>query len=375
MSVNTFSLLDSPSTSSITKNNPNSLTPTIKKYKDMKIAIYGAGSLGVVLGAYLAKSGLSVDLIPHNPEHVNALNTNGAKVIGTTHFCVPVTALLPEEMTSGYDFIILLTKQHHNTEIAMDILPLLKADGVLCTLQNGLPEPELAEIVGETHLIGGIVSWGATLQAPGVSELTSMPHSMSFKIGRINGSVDDKLLALKEILELMCPTSISANILIIRWNKLLINASCSGLSAVLGCTFGEVIENKLSRQYALHIIKECIDIARASGIDVTKTQDGKMAKMFYFNHYPKYLLTSLLIRLAIKPHKLLKASMLQDLEKGKACEVDYINGSVCAYGKRLHIPTPYNDQIVEIIHGIENHEYTFNFANLDLLLPVMQLNK
>lgn len=351
------------------------LKSNTKDYKDMKIAIYGAGSLGVVLGAYLAKGGLSVHLIHHNPEHVDALNTNGAKVMGTTNFCVPVTALLPEQMTSGYDFIILLTKQHHNTEIAMEVLPLLKADGVLCTLQNGLPEPGLAEIVGEEHLIGGIVSWGATLQSPGVSELTSVPHSMSFKIGRMDGSVDDKLLALKEILELMCPTIISTNILIIRWNKLLINASCSGLSAVLGCTFGEVVENKLSRNYALHIIKECIDVAKASGINVTNDQDGKMAKMFYFNHYPKYLLASLFVYLGIKPHKLLKASMLQDLEKGKVCEVDYINGIVCAYGKRLHIPTPYNDQIVEIIHGIENHKYTYSFSNLDLLLPIMQLNE
>lgn len=64
----------------------------------MRLAIYGAGSLGVVLGAYLSKAGIEVELINRNPEHVRALNEKGACVEGEASFCAPVRALLPQEM-------------------------------------------------------------------------------------------------------------------------------------------------------------------------------------------------------------------------------------------------------------------------------------
>ena len=65
----------------------------------MRIAIYGAGSLGTVLGAYLTKNGVPVDLVNHNKAHVEALKTNGARITGTVDMTVPVSALLPEEMS------------------------------------------------------------------------------------------------------------------------------------------------------------------------------------------------------------------------------------------------------------------------------------
>ena len=83
----------------------------------MKTAIYGAGSLGTVLGAYLAKAGVDVDLITRNREHVEALNRDGAKIIGTVNMTVPVHALTPDEMTEKYELIILLTKQLDNVNV------------------------------------------------------------------------------------------------------------------------------------------------------------------------------------------------------------------------------------------------------------------
>ena len=58
--------------------------------------------------------------------------------------------------------------------------------------------------------------------------------------------------------------------------------------------------------------------------------------------------------------------MLQDLEKGRKCEIDAINGVVCAYGKKFGVPTPYNDKVCEIVHGIEDGKYTYSFDNVKL---------
>ena len=72
----------------------------------------------------------------------------------------------------------------------------------------------------------------------------------------------------------------------------------------------------------------------------------------------------MIIPVAIKKHARLKASMLQDLEHGKATEVDAINGVVSAFGRKVGVPTPMNDKVVDIVHRIEKGELSASFDNL-----------
>ena len=80
--------------------------------------------------------------------------------------------------------------------------------------------------------------------------------------------------------------------------------------------------------------------------------------------FSKEYISFLIIPIAIKKHRLLKASMLQDLEKGRICEIDGINGIICKYGKKYQSPTPYNDMVVNIIHEIEQSKIKPSFDNL-----------
>ena len=73
----------------------------------MRIAIYGAGSLGTILGAFISKAGVSIELINRNKAHIEALKKEGARVIGTVNFTQKVTAYTPEEMSGKYDIIFL----------------------------------------------------------------------------------------------------------------------------------------------------------------------------------------------------------------------------------------------------------------------------
>lgn len=333
----------------------------------MKTAIYGAGSLGTVLGAYLAKAGVDVDLITRNREHVEALNRDGAKIIGTVNMTVPVHALTPDEMTEKYELIILLTKQLDNVNVLKKLQKNMTDDCIVCTLQNGLPELSVSEVVGEDRTMGCTVAWGATLHGKGVSEFTSEPDSMSFGLGRMNGQKDEKLMQVKALLEKMCPVEVEDNFMGVRWSKLLINAAFSGMSAVIGGTFGDAAENKTSRVCCQNLIKECIDVAAAAGIKIEPVQGKDIVKLLdYKGNGIKKKISFALIPICIKKHRLLKASMLQDLEKGKKCEVDAINGVVCAYGRKYGVPTPYNDKVCEIIHGIEDGKYTYTFDNVKM---------
>ncbi|MFR8034708.1 MAG: ketopantoate reductase family protein [Lachnospiraceae bacterium] len=330
----------------------------------MRIAIYGAGSLGTIMGAYLTKAGIPVEMINRNKKHVEALKKNGAAVTGTVSMQVPVTAYLPEEMSGTYDIIFLMTKQLDNAATVTRLKEYLGRDGIICTLQNGLPEPEIAKIVGESRVMGCTVAWGATLKEPGVSELTSEPDSLSFGLGKMDQVPEKKMEEVKEILEHMCPVEVEENFMGVRFSKLLINAAFSGMSAVLGCTFGEAAQDKRSRVCVQNLMKECMDVAEAAGIRIAPIQGKDVVRLLNYNNPVKKKISFLLIPIAIKKHAKLKASMLQDLEKGKPCEVDAINGVVCQFGKKYHVATPYNDKVVEIIHGMEVGKGKPGFENL-----------
>lgn len=331
-----------------------------------RYAIYGAGSLGTVLGAYITKNGGKIDLINRNKAHVAALNEKGAHITGTVEMTVPVTAITPDQMEGKYDVILLLTKQLQNAEVVTMLKDFLTDDGVIVTLQNGLPEPGIAAIVGENHTMGCTVEWGATLDGPGRCILTSAPESLSFHMGKMEGITDSQYDTVKELLEKMCPVHEEENLLGARWSKLLINATFSGLGTVMGGTFGTVSGTKEGRQVAIRCMKECIDVGRAAGVTFAPVQGKDITKLFYYTGSLKRMLGTLLLPIAMKKHAAIEPSMLQDLKNKKPCEVDAINGVVCEYGKKNRIPTPINDRITETIKKIQAGELEPKFENVHL---------
>ena len=330
----------------------------------MRIAIYGAGSLGTILGAFITKAGVSIELINRNKAHIEALKNKGAQVVGTMNFTQPVVAYTPDEMNGTYDILFLMTKQQHNAEVVQMLKGFLAPDGVLVTFQNGLPEVQIAEVLGEERVLGCTVAWGATLQSPGVCELTSEPDALSFSLGSISKQRSKHFDKVKELLEMMGTVEVEENFLGTRWSKLLINAAFSGMSAVLGCTFGEAAGPKESRRIVQALIKECIDVCQVGGIRIEPVQGKDIVKLLNYTNALKRAFSFFIIPIAIRKHAKLKASMLQDLEKGKLTEVDAINGAVSEYGRKVNFPTPMNDKVVEIIHRIEQGELTPSFDNL-----------
>lgn len=331
-----------------------------------RFAIYGAGSLGTVLGAYITKNGGEIDLINRNKAHVKALNEKGAHITGKVEMTVPVKAYTPDEMTGKYDVILLMTKQLHNVEVVTMLKEFLTEKGVIVSLQNGLPEPGIADIIGPQHTMGCVVEWGATLSEPGVCILTSEPDSLSFHMGKMPGISDEQFTMVKNLLERMCPVHEEENILGARWSKLLINATFSGLGTVMGGVFGDVYENKDARKVALRCMKECIDVGQAAGVSFAPVQGKNIIKLFYYKNAVKKAFGLFLLPIAMKKHRNIEPSMLQDLKNKKPCEVDAINGVVCEWGRKMNVPTPVNDLIVEVIKKEQNGELKLEASNIEL---------
>ena len=339
----------------------------------MNVAIYGAGAMGTILGAYITKAGYDIDLINRNKEHIEALKLNGAKIIGKIEFTEPVNALLPEEITKQYDIILLMTKQRHNTEIVKSIVPFLSSKGVICTMQNGIPELSVSEIIGKDKTIGCTMSWGATFHGKGVCELTSEASrdTLTFSIGKCGNNNDHLFNYIIELLNTMGDVTVEDNFIGARWAKLLVNSAFSGISLITDSTFGKISKNKKSRLLALHAIKECIDVAKAANIKIEKLQGKDVVKLMdYHNTFKKHI-SLFILPIAMKKHKLIKSSMLRDIKRGKKSEIDSINGVVCKYGDKVNIETPVNDKIVEIVHRIETHELTPQWNNIKLLFDLL----
>ena len=319
-----------------------------------RIAVMGAGSLGTILGAYLARDGLDVTLVDPWQEHVDALNHTGATVTGGAEMTVPVRACTPDQMEGTFDLFLYLAKQTYNDTAIPQMVSHCHGDSIICTGQNGIPELAVAEQWPSTQVCGAPVGWPATLLGPGVSKLTCTPGTplFSFTLGTLDGSVPDWLLEAKSLLEHTCPVHLPTQPLANRWSKVLVNATFSGMSAVMNCDFGTTVATDRAAGCVARIGREVVQVCHANHIRLPEIFGIDYDALFDF-HTPaheKWVIN------AIKGESSGsrgKASMLQDLEKGKKCEVRAINGVVCEAGRKVGIPTPYCDAVVRILTEVE----------------------
>lgn len=322
----------------------------------MNVAVMGAGSLGIIIGALITRGGLPVDLIDVDRDNVNALNSQGARITGLMELTVPVTAITPDQMRGTYDLVLLLTKQWNNAAALPPLLPHLHATSTVCTLQNGIPEEHVAAIVGRERTIGGTVGFGAIWREPGVSELASTQEVLkkyAFDIGEMTDTITPRLREVGKVLNLVGNTELIENFSGARWAKLLMNATFSGMSVSLGCLFGDVLHNPEAMTYLARIADETVRTAHANKVRMAVMQD------FDFNEFIingpgdfEERLMPVYNRIWSR-HVNTKASMLQDLEKGRPCEIDFINGHVCAKGRATGVATPVNDHVVTLVKQAE----------------------
>ena len=333
----------------------------------MKIAVLGCGAMGTVIGAYISQAGVSVEMIDNYQAHVDAMNQEGAHIIGTVDKVIPVKAITPEQMSGIYDVVFLLTKQTANPAVLPRLLSYLGPDSVVCTLQNGVPEPSVASYVGEDRTIGGTMLWGATFIEPGISELTQDITKCDhlFELGQMDGKIGPRLEKAAKVLGKMGPVKLTDTLMASRWGKLVSNACMSGMSAVCGCTFNDVLENPKARACLSYMGREVDRCCRAAGYRLPTLLSSQPPESLAFDSQEGFRDCQVMFMRMYDGLRPAKASMLQDLEKGRKCEVHMINRFVCDTGDQYGIETPFNDVAVEVISRIEAGELPLSMGNLD----------
>jgi 2-dehydropantoate 2-reductase len=131
------------------------------------ITIYGAGAIGGLTGACLARAGEDVLLVDKVTDHVEAMNRQGLRITGGDDFTAKVRACVPSELEEPLGLTILAVKSQ-DTEAALDVLaPLCGPDTLVVSMQNGMNPPRIAARLGAQRVLGVFVSFPADWQGPG----------------------------------------------------------------------------------------------------------------------------------------------------------------------------------------------------------------
>lgn len=331
--------------------------------------------MGMILGAYLTKGGLDVTLIDAWKEHVDAMNRYGAHVIGKVDERVPVRAVTPDQAQGPYDLIFLMTKQTANRLVLPEIARLLAPDGTVCTLQNGVPDLAVAEVVGKSRTVGGIMMWSAAQAGPGTSSLSQDIFHNSvpcFEIGELDGQLTERIQTVSQVLRTMAETTVTDRLMDVRWFKVMVNSTISGMSTVLGITFYRALREEAFVPYSAMIAREAARVCAAAGYSMPEFHGKRPVEVLDFSDEAGLAACRQLLEELIPPTDTTGiASMLMDLKNGKKeTEIEAINGFICAWGRRCGIATPFNDAIVNIVHEIEAGRMTWCEENLNRLPPV-----
>ncbi|MHB8896043.1 MAG: ketopantoate reductase family protein [Candidatus Geothermincolia bacterium] len=332
----------------------------------MRIALVGAGSLGTIAGALLSKAGLDIVLVDSNVESVNALNERGARITGHMELTTPVKAITPDGMEGTYDLVIYMVKSTFDDAALPPVLDHMGDDSMLITLQNGVPEERVASFVGKERTLGGAVGWGGTWLEPGVSELTSNTSEMTYDIGELDGTRTSRLEMVKEVLDNAGEAIITDNLIGVRWTKLLVNVSMSGLSTVLDCPYGGILDDDKAITAAICIMMETIRASQALGIKMEPMQGADPAIIFELVRQDIENAKGA-VRFIWDPHRDIVGSMLQDCKKGMKCEVESLNGYMSRMSAEAGVATPVNDRVTQIIRKIEAGEVEPSFSNLEMI--------
>ena len=332
-----------------------------------RIGVMGAGSMGTVLGAFLTRAGLDITMIDANKAHVDALNANGAKIIGAQELTVPVKACVPEEMEGEFDLFFYLVKQTYNDVAIPQMIKHCHKDTYIAVGSNGLPELAMQEYWPKEKIIGFPISWAAAWVEPGVTMVpwTEDDSTFEFHVGSVEGPITPAVLEVQKILQMMCPkrTYLTESLMSDRWSKVMINASWSGMSTVVNGTFADAINIPESAVCLARIGRETVRTCHAMGIHFPVMYGAEYDKILDFDGEEGQNLVIETVKKAIGKNTS-RASMLQDLEKGKKCEIKMINGVVSEAAKKVGIPTPYCDAVVKIVSEIEEGKRTLSVDNL-----------
>jgi len=288
----------------------------------MRIAIMGVGGVGGPFGAALAAAGHDVTFIARG-EHLEAIQRDGLHVVGTRTISVdPARATDDPASVEPVDVVLFTVKLWDVEQAGAAIRPLLRPDTAVIALQNGVDaEERLSGVLGSGHVMGGVAEISATIEAPGRIRLFS--DYARLKFGELDASDSARGQAfLNACRDADIEAYFMDDIQKALWEKFIMLAPVSGLTAVTRATFGDIRTDPDIRPHLVAAIEEAVAVGRAKGVNLDAD-----------------VVDTILSFVDVLPADG-TASMAIDLQRGNRLELPWLSGAVARLGRELDVPTP-----------------------------------
>jgi 2-dehydropantoate 2-reductase len=332
----------------------------------MRCLIWGAGAIGGVLGAHLARAGHEVTLVDVVGEHVDAINRDGLRVAGPiAEFTARPPAFTPQTLTGSWDTIVLATKAHHTGVAVRALVPHLTAGGCVVSAQNGLNELVIAEVVGTARTMGAFVNFGADYLEAG---LIHYGGRGAVVVGEIDGRLKPRVIAVGDAWRDFDPQAIvTPNIWGYLWGKEAYGAMLFA-TALTNESIADALAMREHRPLYIALAREILAVAAARNIH-PESFDGFEPSAYLPSAPPGAAERSLdaLVahnRRSAKSH----SGIWRDLAvRKRPTEVDAQLGIVVTLGAEAGVATPLTSRLVELIHEIERGARPQSLDALDAL--------
>jgi 2-dehydropantoate 2-reductase len=335
------------------------------KESDLSFLVIGAGAVGGITAALLKKGGYDVEIVCKYDGYASLISNEGILVTGACgRFKIKLNAYASvEDVREQKDIILLATKANDMRAAAESVKRILKKDGYLISLQNGICEDDLMNVVGSNRVIGCVTGWGATMESQGNLIMTSQGD---FILGYPGKERDDFLFMLAGIMSSVVPAKTTNNIIGHLYSKLIINSCITSLGSICGLYLGRMLSIARIRRIFIEIIREAVNVADKMNIDI-EVFGGKLdfRKFIGGNSIFSHLRRHLLIIIIGLKYRKLKSSGLQSLERGNQTEIEFLNGYIVRNGRLQGVDVSVNESIVRIIHEIERKEREISLTNFN----------
>jgi 2-dehydropantoate 2-reductase len=315
----------------------------------MKIVILGAGALGSLFGAHLARAGADVTLIAREAR-AKVIQEQGITVTGLVDFTVPVNVTARPQEVQRAD-ALLVTVKTYDMETALDSIAPLQLGSVL-SVQNGVVKNEqLAQRFGWEKTLGAAAHISAEVTSAGPVRFTANEW---LRIGELPEGTSERVQALAAMLARAgVRAEASSQIRSVEWTKYVVGVSWMTLAALTRLETYKFFKHSDLAWVAAAVTREMAQLPVKLGIpllDLGAFRAKTLSSVSFAETVANFRqVGETMEQQGATAHKV---SILQDLERGRPLEVEEIFGYAVRKGMELHIPLPTVETCYKLIKGI-----------------------
>ena len=316
-----------------------------------EFAILGAGAIGSILAAHLARAGHSVVVLARG-ERARVVERDGLRIKGLSDFSIPVQVITEPARLEAADFLIVATKTP-GTAAALERLRHVRV-GAALSIQNGVMKDELlAQTFGAAQVLGALADTSGELLLSGEVLFT---RNVSLPLGELGGGISERAQRLAAMIDGAGVRSTAvADVLSMEWSKFTVWLGLVCMAVTTRGPSWRYLSDADCAHVLVRLVREVAQLAQAKGIALVDNAAslplGTLIRSSERDAVEAILKVGENMRARAPDHRM---SALQDLEAGRPLEIEETFGYATQQAKELNLPLPLLDAFYHLVAGIDH---------------------